>query len=264
MEDLYDAKPILRRFDCLRKVASQCTDLGIAVSPNLLDELRPTTINTVVERNGIDRGFLKKACQKINEVPAVLREIATPRLCVVGTQTSLNVRLDHQFLAKLAALLSDWQIVIVGCNEPNQSLRQLCELPNIHLLGMQGHDTLCEIIGSCQVCAIPYKSGAPKRDTLKAYEYLACGKPVVVTVDDLHPSLQRFSVKAPDPEQFATACRNFLAAPLDIESVNRDLDCLVWENRLDRCLAQIELLSNEPRLGRPLANALENSTDGIR
>ena len=73
-----------------------------------------------------------------------------------------------------------------------RALETLRTLPNVHLLGRKRIEDVPRYIAACDVCLLPYQINEWTRniDSLKLYEYLACGKPVVAT--DV-PAARRFS-----------------------------------------------------------------------
>jgi len=60
---------------------------------------------------------------------------------------------------------------------------ELRRLPNVYFLGQAPVADVPRYMAACQVCLLPYKINERTRNisSLKLYEYLACGKPVVST-----------------------------------------------------------------------------------
>ena len=65
-------------------------------------------------------------------------------------------------------------------------------MPHVQFLGRKDVQDVPSYIAACDVCLLPYRINEWTRniDSLKLYEYLACGKPVVAT--DV-PAARRFS-----------------------------------------------------------------------
>jgi len=80
-------------------------------------------------------------------------------------------------------------------------------LPRVHLLGRKRVEDVPHYIAACDVCLLPYRVNEWTRniDSLKLYEYLACGKPVVATNV---PAAQRFS----DVVRIASSEMEFITA----------------------------------------------------
>jgi glycosyltransferase involved in cell wall biosynthesis len=77
-----------------------------------------------------------------------------------------------------------------------------------------------------------------RRDALKTYEYLACGRPVILTNDEVVPALKPFVCHASDVNAFADACREMTAPDYvqHVQGAKYVLVGLTWENRTERCL----------------------------
>ena len=114
----------------------------------------------------------------------------------------------------------------------------------MHFLGRKKVDEVPRYIAACDVCLLPYRVNQWTRsiDSLKLYEYLACGKPVVAT--DL-PAAQRFS----EVVRVATGEAEFLASMS--AALNEDRPALqtarrrvaaqhTWEQRVASISAAIE------------------------
>jgi glycosyltransferase involved in cell wall biosynthesis len=92
---------------------------------------------------------------------------------------------------------------------------------------------------------VPYTPGPALRDALKTYEYLACGKPVVLTADSVVPELAPFVRKAPDAPSFARACRELAACPAPAAGAMAVLRELTWDRRAARALSLCRTLMTE-------------------
>jgi len=240
MEDLCGSNWRARsRLQKAKRQSLALTDLAIAVSPNLLPELASCSGTVEVEYNAIGKEFLTLARSTLPE-PELLQRIPRPRLGVVGSGWSLNHRVDHELIARVAEILPDWQIVFVGCDRPLSKLTALCEKPNIHLFGMQPQLSLPAFIRHFDVCAVPYRKGKPRGDALKVYEYSACGRPTILTADEPHPVLRQFTRTVENPVTFARACEEFLVNPIDANKVASSMEYLTWEARASRCLDSVQ------------------------
>jgi glycosyltransferase involved in cell wall biosynthesis len=82
--------------------------------------------------------------------------------------------------------------VTIQTAEGRQALEALRTLPYVHFLGPKSVADVPRYVAACAVCLLPYQINEWTKhiDSLKLYEYLACGKPVVAT--DL-PLARRFS-----------------------------------------------------------------------
>lgn len=112
--------------------------------------------------------------------------IPRPRIGYVG---ALNEKIDFDLLAAVAQARPDWQLVLVGALDltahPHKAdaLRHAEGETNVYWLGRVPVTQVPGAIASLDVCLLPYEQNAwtANIDSLKLYEYLACGRPVVST-----------------------------------------------------------------------------------
>lgn len=228
----------LRRLASIKQTARRNVNITFAVSPGLADEVRDGPRRVEVMPNGISRAFLESGGLPHPE-PAELAPIGRPRLGVVGAQWSLNHRLDHAFLTRVLDILPDWHLVLVGCDRiETGGLKELAMGPRVHVLPMVHQSRLPEFIQHFDVCSVPYVQGPAKRDALKTYEYLACGRPVILTNDEVVPTLKPFVCHASNESAFADACRDMTVPDYvkHVQGAKYVLQGLTWENRTERCL----------------------------
>jgi hypothetical protein len=86
--------------------------------------------------------------------------------------------------AQIALARPQWQLVFAGSEWDAgcaHELAALKALPNVHFLGLLPVEHVPQFIVSCDVCLIPYRVNDETRaiSSLKLYEYLAAGRPVV-------------------------------------------------------------------------------------
>ncbi len=213
-------------------------DLVIVTSPTLLTNKRPFNPHTFLVPNAVDYASFQERMATQPPLPA-LREpdaggaIPRPR---IGYSGALNEKLDFALLAHVARTHPEWQLVLIGgldlYSQPDKAA-PLEELPNVHWLGRLPITELPPAIASFDVCLLPYELNewTANIDSLKLYEYLACGRPVVST---------------------------------DIPAARRFADLVRIAQGRDRFIAEIEgaLAEHDPAArGRRKAVAAENSWD---
>ena len=112
----------------------------------------------------------------------------------IGIFGHFNFRLDYKLLRELISLHPNWSFVFGGpiYIEKNEDLTEnvhknvtiLKSYKNVFFLGKISKNKLVQYINSITVCLIPYRTDFPAAkycNPMKAYEYLACGKPIVST-----------------------------------------------------------------------------------
>jgi hypothetical protein len=146
--------------------------------------------NSYVVPNGVNYElFLARAND--GEIPADIRSIPRP---VIGHVGAIQWDLDFALLHKMASAHPEWSLVFVGPRESGDSpeFDALVSRPNVYYLGCKRASEVPAYISCCDVCILPYHAANATvldTDSVKLYEYLACGRPVV-SVDV--PSARRF------------------------------------------------------------------------
>ncbi len=128
----------------------------------------------------------------------------------IGYAGALNEKIDFDLLAHVAQARPEWQLVLVGAPDltahPHKA-DALQRLPNVHWLGRQPASQVPGAIASMDVCLLPYARNAwtANIDSLKLYEYLACGKPVVSSDVPAARAFAHLVRIADGPETFVAA-----------------------------------------------------------
>lgn len=229
---------MLKRLPALKEIAARSVDIIFAVNPALAEEASDLPCRVEVLPNGISREFLAQAAQPHEEAEELL-QVAHPRLLVVGTGWSLNHRVDHALLLDVLRRLPEWQLVLLGCERVESAgLQMLAQHPRVTCLPLVHHARLAGFIQHSDVCAVPYVQDSPRGDALKVYEYLACGKPVVLTADRVRSEFERFVHYAATAEEFASACIRSLESRSnsDHAAIQRLLGEHTWDHRASYAL----------------------------
>ena len=138
--------------------------------------------------------------------------------------------------------LAGWTLVLVGVpGRPGRALARLAARPEVVALRPRPYLDLVPLLRACDVGAVPYRE-AGGRDTLKTYEYLACGLPVVATYDEPRPELAPWVEVAAGREAFAAACAASSRVGLRAGPPRAVLDECTWERRTSRLLATLDTL----------------------
>jgi len=132
--------------------------------------------------NGVDFAHYAKALDPHTMVPHDLASIPGP---IVGYLGNFESRIDFELLEQLAAARPDWSLVLIGPSKGmyTQKLRALGRYPNVHVLGPRPASQAPGYLKGFDAALIPFVQSEQTRAIypLKLNEYLAAGRPVVMT-----------------------------------------------------------------------------------
>jgi glycosyltransferase involved in cell wall biosynthesis len=179
-------------------------DLVVAVSQGVFQSYREIGQyhgRAIVLRNGCDFDFWKASGAATFAEPADGARVAL-------YQGGVNARLDYALLGALAQSRPDWQFWFCGrTRDGGADWSSLSRRPNVRHFGELDPDGVARLARQALIGLMPFKQNKLIRVSLplKAWEYVACGLPVVTTpIDALasRPDLFRFETT---PEGFANA-----------------------------------------------------------
>jgi len=172
---------------------AQKADLVFVSSPTLLERKQSLNEQVLLIANAVDYEAFA-AVSGSEAPPADVLGLPSP---IAGYVGAINEKVDLALLAQVARSCPDWSLVLVGPirvadEEGQKALEELRAMPHVQFLGRKDVQDVPSYIAACDVCLLPYRINEWTRniDSLKLYEYLACGKPVVAT--DV-PAARRFS-----------------------------------------------------------------------
>lgn len=177
-----------------------------AISRALVDATASKRPDTLLTGVGVE--YSEYASADELAAPPALRALDRPRVGLVG---NLNDRVDWRLLEDIARARPQWQVVVVGpvyhsSDAARIGLENLVALPNAHHIGAVRQETIASCIAALDVCLIPYRlTQATRRiNSLKVYQYLAVGRPVVAS---RIPSIAELGdvVACVEPEDFVSS-----------------------------------------------------------
>lgn len=173
-------------------------------------------------------------------MPLELTNLPRPILGYVGT---IQDRLDIDIINRLSADFPKASLVFIGPVWYQSLAGQLKGLPNVHLLGKKPWQEVSAFIKNFNVGLVPHHIDEflTSTEPMKVYEYLAAGKPVVITTGSEFGELQKFLYSAPTPAEFSQMVTKALTDDnVDLQNqrqlavVNCD-----WSRRLDMIMEHI-------------------------
>lgn len=183
-------------------------------------------------------------------------------------QGGINSRLDYALLMALSKQLPDWQFWFCGKSiDGGKPWKELLKRPNVRDFGLISSQEIARLAQQSRVGLIPFKQEGLMRRSLplKAYEYIACGLPVVtIPIDALagRPDLFTF---AETVDGFAAALKSLAASRTDSAQICRRLEAAKLASYDARFEELLDLLCYHMQLrgkARPSLNLLMLYDDG--
>jgi glycosyltransferase involved in cell wall biosynthesis len=167
---------------------------------------------------------------------ATIGKITRPRIGFTGT---IDDRIYLDLIDFILNHNQNWAIILIGTVNKSRVFQYLREKRNVYFLGWKDNMFLPAYINTFDVCIIPYKMNEFTKgiSPIKAFEYLALGKPVVAT--DL-PALRSLKANglikiAKDKEEFLSHLNDYLVN--DDQNIKNDriefAKTNTWQKRID-------------------------------
>jgi len=214
----------------------QKADGVIVTSDALFDSKKDLHKNCFVVKNGVDFGLFNKV--------ANLKKASNDRP-IIGYTGSIDERFDVELVRFLVENMPEADFQFVG-RIPNESVYdQLQHYPNVHFFGSKKPEDVPDFLLNMDVCIIPYLKTETTKGVypLKINEYLAAGKPVVMTDFAFISDLSCVVDVATNHEDFLKLINNNLSSTEDqiklrikISSKNS------WENKAEQLSNAIEAI----------------------
>lgn len=237
-----------------RQEAALCraADLVFCTSKTLLEAKRPfhPEATHLVENVG-DAVHFERALSPDLAVPADLAALPRP---VVGFTGAVNAeKLDISWLEALASRRPSYSIALIGPVTQSPAIQRLARAPNVHLLGHRDYGVLPAYVKGFDVAVIPYALNEYTRGVfpLKFFEFLASGRPLVVSA---LPALQQHYEAvfvARDEAEFIALCDRAVADPENGRAARVELARHnSWDHRVERLMAHVEAAFERKRVAK--------------
>jgi glycosyltransferase involved in cell wall biosynthesis len=163
------------------RVLLEKSDLSIFTTNTLSEQYAAQTIRGCVVPNGYNPElFGTSDLPSPDDFP----QFKGPSACMSGT---LFHHLDYVMMARIAKALQPLEggLILVGPMEDSEGadLRDLLGMVNVFWLGAKPYEAVPSYINNADFCIATFRQGRVARSVspLKLYEYLGCGKPVLVS-----------------------------------------------------------------------------------
>jgi len=214
-------------------------DLILATSENLYANKKSSRCSTFLLSHGVDIDHFKKGSLPETVVPPQIQRIKRP---IIGYFGLFDPRLDIELLKYVLRVHPEWSLVILG--KSMISGGHFRHYNNIHFLGSVEYELLPNYTRAFDVCMLPYLIDklTININPLKLREYLAIGKPVVVTK---LPEVEKYKniIKiAENKEQFVKFIESSLIEDSKGDARKRQeaVRAETWENKVEEMSKYLE------------------------
>lgn len=160
-------------------------DIVFVTSPALYEAKERYNPRTYLVPNAVDYQAFQAVAEGDVSPPRIVSDLTRP---IIGYMGAINAKIDLSLVSQIARRCPGWSFLMVGpitSEEPEDqsAYSELRALPNVLFVGRVDVAEVPHYINACDVCLMPYKVNVWTRhvNSLKLFEYLACGKPVVGT-----------------------------------------------------------------------------------
>jgi glycosyltransferase involved in cell wall biosynthesis len=163
---------LLRRADLIYFSGRKLFEEELAANPQIKARAR-------LLEQAVDFEHFASATANVWQEAEDIAEIPRPRLGYFGAIESWL--LDQQMIRYISAQHPDWHWVLLGLKAARLEIE---DLPNVHYLGAKPYAEMPRYAASFDVCVLPWVTDnqfVSYGSAIKVREYLATGKPVVIT-----------------------------------------------------------------------------------
>lgn len=211
------------------------TDIGISSTRSMNNWMNENNLKNIYRlRNGVDpTRFEKKREAKSSSIPKI------------GYCGTLSNWMDFDLLFKLVRRNPNWQFEIIGSSYLNEEGSQLDSFSNVKLLGKLNSKNVTLRMKGFDIALNVYKKHpALDVDSMKLYEYIAAGIPVVSTNfhDFLEVDFHNIIEIAKDCDEFQKKIEKILSIGKQIDTTEF-LVVSSWQRRIEEFLNEIKSLN---------------------
>lgn len=220
-------------------------DIVFTTSRPLFEVKRQFNPHTHLVQNVGDAEHFGKALLEDTEVPEEMKSLARPIVGFIGALDSYKI--DFGLIEFVATNKPDWSVVLIGPvgeGDHTTTVNKLKEMGNVYFLGIKPYRFLPNYIKGFDVCMLPYNINEYTKYCfpLKIYEFLATGKPVVVTDLPSFKDLANVLRIAKDYQQFLEFLSEAISEK-DGNSLKKRLEVAEknsWDQRVRQLLSMIQ------------------------
>jgi len=243
------------RIERLERELIEKADLFFVTTESLKGKkaVHPERVHVVP--NVADFEHFSRAALDSTPVAPEVERIRRPILGFVGALSGYKVDLD--LLAYVARKRPEWSLVLIGpagIGERKTHLADLKRMPNVFLLGERPYGDLPFYLKGFDVCMIPFRRNEYTAHVfpIKFFEFLATGKPVVITPIPSLCDYYEYVRVGENPDRFIEQLQAAIAEDPDEKRAARVALARrnSWEKRVSALLALVSRTMEERGLDR--------------
>lgn len=220
-------------------------EIVIATAESLLEQVQTNRPDAILCPNGVDYDHFHVARNLSASVPTPLelQSIVNRGSTIIGYYGALARWFDYNLIGKIAVQRPDWHFVLIGPDyDGSMHKSNLLELSNVHWLGIRDYQDLPLYLRCFDVATIPFTINDITNSTspLKLFEYMAGGKPVVIT--PMRESMRTSGVLVANSNEFIQKIELALSLREDqdyLHLIDQVAKENTWENRVKLILENI-------------------------
>jgi len=215
------------------------SDLVLVNSKHLLEKYEKSVANISYVPNGMRGTFDRR---NIGEPPEDLAGIKQPRVGYVG---SINHNFDESLLRHTSRMFPDVNFVLIGntSGTVGKTVERITkQRNNIHLIGHVEHQNIFDYICKMDILCSLKRSDKCRGDSIKIYEYLSTGCPIVSTPIEPAPKYDDLIYIGNSRDDFCLS----LETALNEEDTNKSEKRIraakknTWKSRATKIVNEIE------------------------
>jgi len=245
VSDKYDANTMDHATDpaLIRKLherAIEAADLVFYSSRKLFDEGNLGPEKSFLLEQAVDFDHWSRVSEGDMGIAEAVAKIPKPRIGYFGAIEPWLI--DQELITKATREHADWNWVFIGNKSRGLEIE---ELPNVHFIPPVSYDELPHYAAGFDVCVLPWNTEVPFTSygsAIKVREYLASGKPVVISPLPEYESMRDVLRIGRTHEQFLNLVEDALreTGPIQVRARQAAVKDGTWDARAEWVSGLIE------------------------